>query len=105
MGGKPGDRKTNKDFSSGLIYRIDEKQFWEAYKRRKGYILTRDSTYTEKTFEDMMLFMCDVLPLTYNEIKKFPYRRFFRTLKIAQKEAKRREDEANRMKNKSSRKK
>lgn len=63
-----------------------------------------EETYVQKTYEDMMLFMCDLLPLTYEAICKFGYRQFFRTLKTAQGIAKAKEMQIEKMKNKGRRK-
>lgn len=81
--------------TSGLTYLFDEKQFWAAYRDRKGYIISKAESRITKMFEDMMLFMTDLLPLNYAEIAAFPYQQFFRTLKTAQTEAKRREQQSN----------
>lgn len=74
-----------------LIYLYDEEQFWASYRTRKGYVITREETIVQKTYEDMIMFMTDILPFTYNEIASFGYRQFFRSLKIAQAIAKARE--------------
>ena len=83
-----------------MIYLYDENQFWSAYRQKKGYVITKGETLAQKQFEDMMLFMCDLLPLTYKEIASFGFRQFFRTLKVAQGIAKAREEQMEKMKSK-----
>lgn len=85
------------------MYQYDEAQFWTAYRQRKGYVITKGETYVQRQYEDMMLFMCDLLPLTYQDIITFGYRQFFRTLKVAQGIAKSKEEQVEKMKNKSKR--
>ena len=83
-----------------MIFWYDEKAFWNAYADRKGYVLNRESSFVAANYENMMLFICELLPLNASEVSLFPYPRFFRTLKIAQVEAKRREADNNKAKGK-----
>lgn len=62
--------------------------------------MTKGETYVQRQYEDMIMFICDLLPLTYNDICKFGYRQFFRTLKTAQNIAKAKEMQIEKMKNK-----
>lgn len=78
----------------------DEKQFWTAYRERKGYQISKNESRIASQYEDMILFMCDNLPLSYNEISSFGYRQFFRSLKTAQRIAKAKEDQANKLRRK-----
>lgn len=47
----------------------------------------------------MIYFIVDVLPLSYAEVSRFPYRQFFRTLMLANKEAKKLADQHAKFKN------
>lgn len=86
------------------MYLYDETNFWSSYRNKKGYIITKEETYVQKQYEDMILFMCDILPLTYHDIVSFGYRQFFRSLKTAQGIAKAKEMQIEKMKNKGRRK-
>lgn len=87
MAGSKGKGGKADGTTNNLIYNFDEKQFWNAWAKRKGYVSTKGETYSQTTFENMILFMVDILPLTYADLSTFGYRHFFRTLKVAQNEA------------------
>lgn len=59
-----------------------------------------EETYVQKQYEDMALFIVDLLPISLTELKAFGYREFFRSLKKAQGVAKNNEMQVEKMKNK-----
>lgn len=65
------------------------------------YVLNKEAIYVADDYDNMLLFIVEVLPLSAAEVSTFGFRRFFTTMKIAQREAKRREAVMEESKNKS----